>query len=183
MTAIVGLVHEGSVWIGGDSAGTYAQSYGQQIRADVKVFTRERYAFGFTTSFRMGQLLRYSMRVPEKPPSRDLEEFMATDFIDAVRDCLKQGGFARKDNEVERGGGFLVGYLGRLFMIGGDYQVGENVVPYNAVGSGEDIALGALHATQGLRLNPRARIRSALEAAATWNAAVRPPFKIVKTRP
>ena len=88
MTAIVGLVKSGSVYIGGDSAGVCGTSL--TVRADAKVFRKKRYVFGFTTSFRMGQLIRYSLALPK--PVGNLDAFMSTTFIDAVRDCLKAGG-------------------------------------------------------------------------------------------
>lgn len=105
MTAIVGLVQDGSVYIGGDSAGVSGMSL--TVRADAKVFRKKRYLFGFTTSFRMGQLIRYSLKLPK--PKGDLDAFMSSTFIDALRDCLKSGGWAMKDNEREEGGTFLVG--------------------------------------------------------------------------
>src|SRR4051812_42965869 len=111
MTAIVGLVHDGTVHIGGDSAG--GGGYSLTIRADAKVFTNGPYVMGFTSSFRMGQLLHHALKPPE--PDGDLEAFMTTTFIDAVRECLKTGGWAAKENEREEGGVFLVGVHGRLF--------------------------------------------------------------------
>ena len=61
MTCIVGLVHEGVVYIGGDSAGVGGMSL--TVRADEKVFQNGEFLMGFTTSFRMGQLLRYSLKL------------------------------------------------------------------------------------------------------------------------
>ena len=63
MTCIVGLVHEGTVFIGGDSAGVAGLSL--VVRADEKVFRNGDFLMDFTTSFRMGQLLRYN---PDSPP-------------------------------------------------------------------------------------------------------------------
>src|SRR5919109_4864584 len=97
MTAIVGLADESKVWIGGDSAGVAGLSL--TVRADEKVFRRGEWVFGFTGSFRAGQLLRYSLNVPE--PRGDLAKFLATEFIDAVRYCLKGGGVARKKNNIK----------------------------------------------------------------------------------
>ncbi|AGL18763.1 hypothetical protein [Actinoplanes sp. N902-109] len=172
MTAIVGLVAGKRVLIGGDSAGVAGMSL--TVRADAKVFRKDRYLFGFTTSFRMGQLLRYSLTLPR--PDGDLDAFMATTFIDALRDCLKTGGWAMKDNEREEGGTFLVGVKGRLFAIHDDYQVAQAADGYAAVGCGDQIALGALHATEGLGLEPRHRVLRALAAAERFSAGVRGPF-------
>lgn len=172
MTAIVGLVDNGTVYIGGDSAG--ASGWSLTVRADAKVFFNAGYLFGFTTSYRMGQLIRYALQPPE--PARDLERFMATTFIDAIRACLKEGGWAKKDNDREEGGTFLVGVRGRLFTVYDDYQVAEAADGYAAVGSGDDIALGALFATAKGRMRPERRIETALQAAERFSAGVRGPF-------
>ena len=111
MTCIAGLVHDGAVWLGGDSAG--CSSWDLTVRADPKVFVSGSYVMGFTTSFRMGQLLRYAFTPPE-PETGDLHRFMCTSFTDALRQCLKDGGWAGKDKERESGGTFLAGTRGRL---------------------------------------------------------------------
>jgi ATP-dependent protease HslVU (ClpYQ) peptidase subunit len=132
--------------------------------------------FGFTSSFRMGQLLRYALTVPTHHADIAIDCYMATTFIDAVRECLKNHGFAEKHDEAERGGVFLVGYRGRLFYIDSDYQVGQSVDGYHAVGCGGQIAHGALYATAHL---PAAeRVSVALAAAQRWSAGVRSPFHV-----
>jgi ATP-dependent protease HslVU (ClpYQ) peptidase subunit len=178
VTAIVGLVDSDSVYIGGDSAGVSGMSL--TVRADAKVFRRSRYLFGFTTSFRMGQLIRYSMKLPT--PTRDLDGFMATTFVDALRDCLKAGGWALKDNEREEGGTFLVGVRGQLFAVYDDYQVAKAADGFAAVGCGDQVALGALYATARTGLSPRRRVLSALAAAERFSAGVRGPFLCLKSR-
>ena len=74
MTCIVGLVHEGVVYIGGDSAGVARLSL--TVRADEKVFRNSDFLMGFTTSFRMGQLLRYSLKPPRRHPADDINQYM-----------------------------------------------------------------------------------------------------------
>lgn len=160
MTCIAGVVHEGRVWIGGDSAGVAGWSL--RVRADRKVFRNGPYLFGFSGSFRMGNLLRYAFTPPE-PPDWDVYKFMSTGFMDAVRKCLKEGGFAEVNNGVERGGFFLVGYREHLFTVCGD-----------------DIAVGSLYATRSLP--PAERLRIALEAAERHSAGVRGPFHIEVTQ-
>lgn len=177
MTVIVGLVHRKRVHLAGDSAGV--SGYQITIRRDPKVFTNGPYAFGFTSSFRMGQLLHHAFQPPH--PEGGLDRFMATTFIDAVRKCLKDGGWARKDAEQEEAGTFLVGIHGRLFSIESDYQVAESADQYAAVGCGYDLALGALHATAALNLPPRQRLTAALRAADHHSAGVCAPYTFTKT--
>ena len=63
MTCIVGLVHADGVTIGADSAGCDG-AWGIVTRADTKLFHNGPFLFGFTSSFRMGQLLRYAFKPP-----------------------------------------------------------------------------------------------------------------------
>lgn len=177
---IVGLVADsGRVHLGGDSAGVSGLAL--QVRADSKVFRNGPFVFGFTTSFRMGQLLRHSLD-PPRPPSRRLSRFMATTFVDAIRECLKAGGWAARNSDREEGGTFLVGVAGRLFEIADDYQVGERVDGYAAVGCGADVAHGALYATADLGMKPRRRLTVALAAAERFSAGVRGPYAFVASR-
>jgi hypothetical protein len=164
--------------MGGDSAGADS-SWSLQIRSESKVFQRGPYLMGFTTSFRMGQLLRWSLEAID-PVDVDLDAFMATAFIDAVRKCLKDGGFAKKEADREEGGTFLVGVHGRLFTVHDDYQVAEQVTPYAAVGCGADVALGVMYATD--HLAPAHRLQVALDAAERHSAGVRGPFSIISAR-
>ena len=175
MTCIIGLVEKGSVYIGGDSA-SVDSGFGLTIRADQKVFISGDFVMGFTSSFRMGQLLRYSLKPPIYHPDVDLTTYMVTDFINAVRDCLKLGGYARKEKEEETAGIFLVGFRGHLFKIESDYQVSISTQSFDACGCGQDIALGTMYAN--ISLNPEDRIRQALEAAETFSAGIRRPFII-----
>lgn len=178
MTCIVGLVTEGKVFMGGDSAGV--GGYSLTVRADEKVFVKGEFIMGFTSSFRMGQLLRYKLDIPYHKPEIETYEYMVTEFVEAVRSCLKTGGFARSENGEERGGTFLVGYRGELFMIDGDFQVGKPMHDYDAVGCGSDIAKGSLFTSGRLAdVGPQERIRDALRAAEQFSAGVRGPFNIV----
>jgi hypothetical protein len=177
VTAVVGLVHNGTVHLGGDSAGV--SGWDLTVRADPKVFTVGPFAIGFTTSFRMGQVLRWSFK-PPKPPADHLDRFIATTLVDAARDALKAAGFARKDHDQEEGGAWLVGVAGRLFHVQSDYNVAESADGYTAVGCGAQVAHGVLYATP--TVPPRRRLQLALEAAQRHSAGVRGPFRYVKTR-
>ena len=174
MTCIVGLVHKGHVTIGGDSAAI--SNLDIISRKDPKVFHIGEFIIGFTSSFRMGQLIGYVF-VPPPIPDTGLMGYMVGPFVDALRKCLKDGGYASKQNEVESGGVFLVGVRGRLFLIDCDYQVGESHDDLSAAGCGRDYALGSLHATP--HMSPKKRVRLALEAAEEFSAGVCGPFNLI----
>jgi ATP-dependent protease HslVU (ClpYQ) peptidase subunit len=175
MTCIAGVVHDGEVFLGGDSAGV--SGWDLTLRADSKIFRVGEFLMGFTTSFRMGQLIRYAFTPPKIEAGDDVFRYMAVDFIDAIRECLKKGGFAKKEKEAEEGGHFLVGFRGRLFWVASDYQVCESEDEYEAVGCGAAYAKGVLFGSSGQE--PVARLNQALAAAERHSAGVRGPFRIL----
>lgn len=175
MTCIVGLAKAGKVYIGGDSAGV--GGYMLERRKDAKVFINGKFIFGFTSSFRMGQILRYSFVAPDRKVDQDLMQYMVVDFVNAVRQCLQGSGAAKNEFGIESGGTFLVGTEGRLFSIQDDFQVAEMLDEYDSVGCGHDIAKGAMFVTRDYS-DPRQRITTALEAATRHSAGVEGPYVI-----
>jgi 20S proteasome alpha/beta subunit len=179
MTCIVAVKHNGKVHLGSESAG--ASGYLCRSRADAKVFKLKQMIFGFTSSFRMGQILRYSFSIPQKPEKMTDIAFMNTVFLDSLRECLKIKGFCKIENGVESADTFIVGYNGQMYVIHDDYQVEEPFEDYACVGCGAEIALGALSSTYSLmpKVKPKLAITLALNAACQYSAYCRPPFNIV----
>jgi hypothetical protein len=141
----------------------------------------------------MIQLIRYSFEPPaiashsvglKGPESLDLFKYMCTSFIDALRGCLRGGGFLETKNEVEHGGEFLVAYRNRLFCIHSDFQVSESADRFSSIGSGSSYALGALKAiTENTSLDSKEIAEKALTIASYFSGGVRPPFNFVSTNP
>lgn len=171
MTVIVGLKTSRGVWIGGDSAGVAGHNI--TTRADEKVFRNGDFLIGIAGSFRMGNLLRYSLKVPENP-GKEINEFMVVDFVDAVKATFAAGGFPVIDNMFD--GAFLVGYKGELFGIQPDFQVARNRSGFDAIGIGANYANGSLRSTKG---NAKKRVLTALETAAEYSGGVTPPFTVM----
>lgn len=178
MTCIVGIEHNGGVLIAGDSQTTAGWS--AHMKSDQKVFRVGPFAIGLAGSPRMGQLLHYKLIPPPLDDETDLYRYMATEFIDAVRTTLKDGGHAEKLNEKEsHDSSFLVGIRDHLFTVQSDYQISRWACEYAAIGCGQDLAVGALHATRTMR-SPEKRAQLALEAAAEHSIGVAAPFHFVK---
>lgn len=181
MTCIVGYIDKANkkIGIGGDSAGVGGLSV--RSRKDTKVFKNGPMIIGYTSSFRMGQLLRFKLVIPENFRD-DVYEYMCTDFIDAVRKCLKENGYATVENNTEKIGDFIVAYKGRLFNINDDLQVAENNYPYDATGCGENYALGAIRALThyvGETFPIDFILKTSLEVATEFSGGVRPPYNII----
>jgi len=173
VTCVVGLEDDDRVWLGADSLGV--AGYAKTIRRDPKIFRRGPYLIAFAGSYRVGQLLRWKIDRTGPEPGTDLAEFMATNFIDDVHLVLRKGGVTLRSGQLD-GVSFMVGLYGRLFVVDCDFQIGEPVCGYDAIGSGADIAIGAIHVLPNLE--PQVRVRRALEAAAAHNAGVQAPFLI-----
>jgi len=182
MTCIIGWIEEKNkkrdVWIGGDSAGVGGLNI--RTRKDAKVFRNGNMLFGYTSSFRMGQLLRYSLNIPEQSSKKDDYEYMCTDFMNSVIDLFEKKKFAEVSNNIVSGGCFLVGYKGNLYKIETDFQVGIPTFNFESTGCGENIALGAMYAMKNLKITPQTRIKKALDAAAEFSTGVRGPYIIKK---
>ncbi len=84
MTCIVGLVNKGRTYLGGDSAGVSGLDI--TVRKDKKVFSNGEFVMGFTSSFRMGQVLQYDFVPPEvdDDDDEDLMRYMVKKFIPEV---------------------------------------------------------------------------------------------------
>ncbi len=180
MTVIAGLVHEGRVWLGADSAGS--NSWTITARADSKLFAVGSALIGCTGSYRGLQVARYAFRPPALPSGMDPHEYMCTLFVNGLREVWRAAGHVGKTNEVEHvETAMLVGMHGRLWHIDRDLQVGESLDPWVAVGSGGELAIGSLHATAhvvGLRDQPEARVRLALQAACHHSPSCGGPLAI-----
>lgn len=181
MTCIVGYKTKTNVIIGADSLG--ASHYSKTIRKDVKIFKKKDFVIGFTTSYRMGQLLQYSFNIPEyNPKIQDIHEYLCTSFIKDLRGVFKENGWLQTKEGVEQGGSFLVGYKTRLFHIEDDFQVSESSDRFDACGSGEDFALGALKVLENDKnISPRDKVRTALKIASHFSTTVSAPFILLET--
>jgi ATP-dependent protease HslVU (ClpYQ) peptidase subunit len=183
MTCIAGLVDGSTTYLGADSCGS--NGYSKVVRADKKVFKLKdtpNAILGYTSSFRMGQLLMYATGLIDKRDEPNINhEYLVTKFIPNVVKLLKDGLYSQNDKGEESGGTFLLAYKHNLYKIESDYQVGMSVDNYDACGCGQDYALGSLHATNGTNLTPIERIHKALQAASKFSVGVSAPYYIINT--
>lgn len=176
MTCIIGLAHEGKVYIGGDSMS--ASGWNQRQTKLRKVFHAGQFLIGYTTSFRMGQILQYHLEVRQQQDGETDERYMVVAFAEAVRTCLKDKGYAQVSSNTETGGDFLVGYRGEVYHVSSDFQVNHYADGLQAVGCGEQYAMGAMLALEATVQDPQKRIRKALKITERLSNGVTGPFYI-----
>jgi len=176
MTCVVALRENGATWLGGDSAATR----GQETRATTqeKVFRLNGTLVGYTSSFRMGQLLQHELELPDYNVGSSYF-YMVRKFVPAVRKLFKDSGYARIDSNEEGGGEFIVCLNEHIFTVYSDYAVLEHLDPFHAIGCGADYALGALEVLYSCNMAPSEKVMSALAVAAKFSSGVAAPFNIV----
>lgn len=181
MTCIVGIAQGGRVWLGGDNAGFIGGTILQHNNG--KVFRSGEFVMGCAGNRRFGELARYAF----KPPTikiKDVERYMVTTFIDALREALRGKGYLSSTNgqegaDRENGDGMLVGVRGGLYFVGCDFTASMVADGMFSIGCGQDYALGALYATPAAE--PEVRIGVALAAAERYSDGVVGPFHVVST--
>lgn len=195
MTCIVGFVDRVNkeIIMGGDSAGVAGLEISK--RKDTKVFIKDnKFIIGFTTSFRMGQILHYNpLHIEEQSSYEDDLAFMVKKFIPAVQDLFQKnyyGGIDQKQGAI--GGTFLVGYKDNLYRIDSDFQVALGHKDYDSCGCGDNYALGSLHTSIHLNklvknyrnydYNTEKIVLRSLITAAEFSAGVCSPFNIIKLK-
>ena len=83
MTAIVGLVHKGRVWMGGDSA--YSTDDEVWIQRDPKVFRRGDVLIGTCGTGRFESLMRYVVEIPRFRKGADPGQWVNVELAYEVR--------------------------------------------------------------------------------------------------
>jgi len=146
MTCVAGIMMDGQVVMAADRAAVSGTT--NMARKGAKIFRKGDFLIGFTSSFRMGDVLEHVLTIPRaNEPGMDFNmKYMVLEFVPAVKAVFKDAGYNRCENDVDSAGTFPVGVRGQLYEIDEDYQVGQSLSGYHALGSGRDYALGAMHA-------------------------------------
>jgi ATP-dependent protease HslVU (ClpYQ) peptidase subunit len=180
MTCIAALVDEKGVGhIACDSLSSYGQLY-----KNSKIFEKGNMLIGYTSSYRMGQLLEHSLNMPERKDDQSIENYMYVDFINAVRELLKNNGQMLVDKNIETIGFFLIVTDGSIFKMQDDLSLLEATDGFDACGSGEAYARAVLDLLkkQG-NLAPKEMLTVAIDTAAKYVASVGGEVKYLSNGP
>jgi len=150
MTAIVAMIHEGKVWMGGDHLGSDGFTKNEFVKND-KVFKNGDFLIGYTTSFHMGQILQYHWKQPHRQENLTDDVYFYKFVMKSFIDCFKDNGYGDKRGVGWESGEFLVGWKGRLFLVENAHAL--ECEKFGAVGSGSYHAIGALKALDLVKVN------------------------------
>ena len=97
---------------------------------------------------RGSNILQFGWEAPQPPAYEDLDHFISRTFIPLMRDEFINAGFDMKDDgaAAENGSAFLVSVRGVIYPIFSDYGWDRDTRGVYCMGSGGDVALGALEA-------------------------------------
>ena len=178
MTCVVGIETKAGAIIGADSfigSSAYADA-----KVSAKVYSRNGWTVGVAGSARFANLLEHVFKWPKAPTTDDMGAVvrLAVDIAKAVSgdDLCFSTSSGQRSLESE----LMIVVAGRIYTSGSNLGVYRSRRGYAAIGSGDQYALGALHATRGQP--PRARVVTALRAAAAHTPTVAGPFRILRVK-
>ncbi len=166
MTCIVGLIHDGGVIVGADSAVTVGDLRGIDRR---KVRRRWGVLVGTAGSARECEIA-LSVRVPAFRRG-DVRDWVSSRLAPAVLDAVKA---ERREGPTSLE--LIIATPTVLLGVDADGAQYEWPRAWGAVGSGAHVALGAMHCSAPLGWLPRRRVKAALEAAAAHCDGVSGPW-------
>lgn len=175
MTCIVGLIENGIAYMGGDSA--LSMGWTRDTLSMRKIFNVNRFMIGFCGDWRMANIMQHHLNIAPQMKGESDEHYVVVALIDNIRHTAKEMGQSTIDKNHESiSGSFLVAYKGQLYSIGSDFSVATVTGNLYACGSGAEVALGAMVALSSME--PKARIKRALEISAQFIASVAAPFYV-----
>jgi len=181
MTCIIGFEDKvnNKVFIGADSCASNGWNY--NLVAEPKVFVKGKFIFGYTSTFRFGQLLQYKLEIPYHRDDKSDYDYLVSEFVEAIRKCLKDNGHVEIKNSVEEGGFCLIGYKGKLYKLQGDFSLLRNTDGFDAVGCGEIAARTAMMVSMDLDVtsNVENMLKSCLCYVEKIDSHVKSPFTVL----
>lgn len=186
MSVVVGVVENGSVYMGADSIAASESKKISTTEPSGKIFRKKDLIIGVAGSIKVMQVMRYVWSPPAYQKNMECMEYLVKVLAKSLRECLlehtfRDGSGTESDPNPDAslsGTEILIGHRGRLFIIESSYQVLESELSYDAVGAGGDYALGSLFSTVGMPT--KKRIIKALEAAETFSPMVKGPYRLLE---
>jgi len=143
MTCIVAFRNkEKNIILAGDKMGS--DSFTSMISKVPKVFTNDDFAIGYTSSFRMGQLLQHVWLPPQRKVDQSTDNYLYSDVTASLRKMFKENGFG--DDDTNEFGNFIMIYEDRILEMQDEMSFLEHETDIVSVGA------GCYHATAAMQL-------------------------------
>ena len=183
MTTLVAIQGDGWSVMGCDSR--LSDEHGRfQIAKTPKIVDNNGVLIGGCGSSRASNVLHYGYVQPKPTIKEDLNTYMTQKFIPAMRKNFVDAGIDMKeDGDVAQiDGGFIISVKGQVFSVSEDYSWDTDVRNVYVMGSGGDVALGALAALGVEKVNTikeaERMIRKAISIAIQYDNMCSQPIHI-----
>jgi hypothetical protein len=144
------------------------------------VFQRANVVIGISGQCRLEPVMRHIVNVPTFKRGDDPDRWVNVDMAAAIRKALTGEGLVIESGWFDIGeSAILIGVGGQLFVIESDLCGWRPLHGYHSIGSGGDKATVSLRETASGKLQPKTRLKRALECAAAETPFTRPPWSFV----
>ena len=195
MTTIVAVIDKNHVYMGADSAiiaGTmhYIDPESKLLQHTFDDQGEDRILLmGYTGTSRSVDIIRDCFAPPIRPTEDDLSirRYLVSSFITKMKDQLRKHGALTTSTEKDENGRelmdgmLMVACRDTIHLIYSDFGMINPSDRYAAIGSGAEIAYGALYVTDGQLVEHR--IQAALGAATYFDSSTSGPFTVASTDP
>ncbi|ELW0836637.1 hypothetical protein ACRYKS_22095 [Escherichia coli] len=196
MTCIIAHTNGTSSFIAGDKLGS--NGFTKAVQTEPKVFekefiklnedgltrTKEVMALGYTTSFRMGQLLNYNLTLPEQVAGETFSQYLVLKVIPIIRQMFKDEWGARDASQDVGGGQFIILHNHTIYEVQEDFSVLQPKTQITAVGSGTYHAIASMSAyievQEETNVQLHERVESIFKIVSDNVTSVSPEFDILK---
>jgi ATP-dependent protease HslVU (ClpYQ) peptidase subunit len=172
MTCIIGLeLGNGKTLMGADRQYTTGWLIKEHSKEYSKIFELGLFMVGFSGHVKTHQIIEHFTKVGNEKTKNNIE-YIIKNLILPIKTALREHGDLKKENEIENmeSGYFLVSYAGKIYNVGYDFAISRSIYDFNAVGSGENLANGAMMALKNLP--PKKRIKKSLKIVSEFDAYV-----------
>lgn len=184
MTTIVAVQGSGWAVIGCDSRVTDEGRIYNTGLGWSKVVKNNGWLFGVAGDVRAINLVAHAFRAPRPKPELKgvwLDRFVTAEFIPVLREVFDREGYVsgKRNGAEEHGAEILACVNGCVYEIASDWSWCHDVRGLYAVGTGGEIALGALSVLSWSDVvSAKDAVGRALESASEFDNGTSPPFRL-----
>ena len=151
MTCILATISKGKVHMIGDMCGSNGFTH-KNYTKNVKVFKNGDFLVGYTTCYRMGQILEYSWETPTKSLDYSDDVYLYKHVVNSLKTAFDTNSFGHKKGKSFSGGNFLLGWKGRILEVQDNLSILEHEY-FASVGCGEYFANASMATQMELGVN------------------------------
>lgn len=175
MTCVVAYIDKDGVGhIAADSAGTSVSQHYRNDNKAKKIFKKNDMMFGYTTSFRMGQILEHCLKLPDRNENITDYHYLISQLIPEIRKVFLSENYMLSTEK--EGGNFLIVWNGNIYEVQSDFSVMDRSDSFASVGSGYKEAGSVMKTMLEYdiieKIGPEEAVRKAIEITSRSNITV-----------